>query len=48
MSCQEPHPKLTSRECEILTHLVIGQTNQEIAEELGIKKGTVEQHLNHI
>ena len=39
---------LTRREREVLTHLGMGLTNREIAEELGIAKKTVESHKARI
>jgi DNA-binding CsgD family transcriptional regulator len=39
---------LTQREAEILSGLIRGQSNQEIATELEISLGTVRKHLEHI
>ncbi|MGF1643399.1 MAG: response regulator transcription factor [Thiotrichales bacterium] len=39
---------LTTRENEILQHIVIGMTNKEIARVLGISHRTVEVHRSHI
>jgi FixJ family two-component response regulator len=39
---------LTERECEILKLATAGQTNKEIARELGISFRTVEVHRSHI
>jgi DNA-binding NarL/FixJ family response regulator len=40
--------ELTQREKEILTHLVDGKTNKEIARELGRVERTVEYHRNRL
>ncbi len=40
--------KLTSREYEVLEHLVTGKSNKEVAAELGISPRTVEFHRAHI
>ena len=40
--------KLTSREHEVLEHLVSGKSNKEIAAQLGISSRTVEFHRAHI
>jgi len=39
---------LTPRQMEVLRLLVEGQTNQEIANDLGIGPGTVKSHVEHI
>ena len=39
---------LTKREFEVLTHLGMGLTHREIAEELGITVKTVNWHMAHI
>ena len=39
---------LTSRECEVLEHLVSGESNKEVAAQLGISPRTVEFHRAHI
>ena len=39
---------LTQRESEVLRQLADGQTNKEIAEELGISYETVKEHVQHI
>ncbi len=40
--------KLTSRELEVLEHLVAGKSNKEVAEKLGISPRTVEFHRAHV
>ncbi len=39
---------LSSRECEVLALVVHGYSNQEIAEDLGIARNTVKNHLRSI
>lgn len=39
---------LSARECEVLALVVRGDSNQEIAEELGITRNTVKNHLRSI
>lgn len=39
---------LTSREQAVLRHLTTGQTNREIAEQLGVAETTVKSHLRNI
>jgi DNA-binding NarL/FixJ family response regulator len=41
-------PDLTEREREILTHIAVGKTNAEIAEELVISLKTVSNHVSNI
>ena len=41
-------PELTGRETEVLTHVVQGLTNKEIAMKLGVGDGTVKTHLKHL
>lgn len=41
-----PVPKLTPRQQEILGYLVKGLTNRDIADVLGIREDTVEEHVN--
>jgi DNA-binding NarL/FixJ family response regulator len=41
-------PRLSTRETEIVDHLVRGLTNAEIAKTLGISEKTVKNHVNHI
>jgi DNA-binding NarL/FixJ family response regulator len=40
--------RLSSRETEIVDHLVRGRTNAEIARSLGISEKTVKNHVNHV
>jgi DNA-binding NarL/FixJ family response regulator len=40
--------KLTSREMEVLRHVVEGKTNQNIAAELGISEKTIEKYMEAI
>lgn len=40
--------KLTSREMEVLRHVVSGKTNQNIAAELGISEKTIEKYMEAI
>lgn len=40
--------KLTSRQREILQHIVLGKANKVIASELGISERTVEVHRGHL
>lgn len=45
------HPSLdilSSREVEVLTHIAIGQSNTEIAEQLYLAESTVKTHINRI
>ena len=39
---------LTSREVEILQHILAGKTNRDIAGDMGISEKTVEFHLDRI
>jgi DNA-binding NarL/FixJ family response regulator len=41
-------PRLSTREIEIVDHLVHGRTNAEIGRSLGISEKTVKNHVNHI
>ena len=43
-----PPDALTPRECEILKHIVAGQTNPQIATTLGISAKTVEWHRTNL
>lgn len=45
---REPRYGLTPRESEVLRLVRIGLSNNEIAEELGIRPGTVKIHLKHL
>ncbi len=45
---RSPEPSLTGRELEILSHLIAGRTNREIAGQLHISEATVKSHLAHI
>jgi DNA-binding NarL/FixJ family response regulator len=40
--------RLTNRECEVLTHICRGLSNEEIARELNVTVKTVEYHVTHI
>ena len=40
--------KLTDREIEILSHVALGKTNQEIADELVLSERTVRTHITNI
>ena len=43
-----PVPELTARQQEILQSLTTGLTNKEIAQQLGIRRDSVEDHINAI
>lgn len=43
-----PDTELTSREVDVLRYVVKGTKNDEIAQVLGIKHGTVKRHITHI
>lgn len=45
---QSPAPSLTEREQEVLRGLAAGQTNKQIAEQMGISEGTVKVHVSNI
>jgi DNA-binding NarL/FixJ family response regulator len=45
---QEPQASLTSREMEVLCLVSEGQSNQQVAHELGLSVRTIEAHLTHI
>jgi DNA-binding CsgD family transcriptional regulator len=40
--------KLTTRQADVLTHLIRGRANKEIAQALGCAEVTVEQHVTHL
>ena len=42
------NPYLTHREREILSFLIVGRTNREIAAELNVSVATVKAHLSNI
>lgn len=50
ISAQQPQlgDDLTTRELEVLSLLVHGMTNQQIADELGLQHGTVRIHVSNI
>lgn len=39
---------LTERELEVLTHIGLGDSNKQIARELGIALGTTKTHVSHV
>jgi DNA-binding NarL/FixJ family response regulator len=41
-------PELTKREREVADLVVRGQSNKEIAHELGVTEGTVKLHLHNV
>jgi DNA-binding NarL/FixJ family response regulator len=47
-SIADAFPQLTFRQIDVLSHLVRGMQNKEIARELDITDGTVKQHINAI
>lgn len=47
-SLPEAYRRLSRRECEVLEKIAEGKTNREIAGELFIAKGTVENHITRI
>lgn len=44
----EDLPALTGREKEVLRHLVLGETNREISENLFLSEGTVKAHVRRV
>jgi DNA-binding CsgD family transcriptional regulator len=42
------HPDLTQRENDVMGWIVMGKSNGEIAEILGLGRRTVEKHCEHI
>ena len=45
---REPAPSFTGREREIVDLLMLGKTNRQIAQALGIAEATVKKHLHHV
>jgi DNA-binding CsgD family transcriptional regulator len=41
-------PELTARELEVVQHLVAGETNESIAQSLGMAYGTVKAHVSNL
>jgi FixJ family two-component response regulator len=41
---QKRYSRLTPRECEVMTHVVTGQLNKQVAADLGIGEHTVKVH----
>ena len=39
---------LTTREVEVLRHLAAGETNAEIAADLGLSVNTIERHVSNV
>ena len=48
LTATQPHSELTPRELQVLKLVEQGRKNKEIAEELGIRPGTVKIHLKHV
>jgi len=42
---EDEEKQLTPREMEVLTHLVMGKTNPQIADALGLSTHTVKAHI---
>ena len=42
------HLHLTSRELQIVSAIIEGETNKAIAQRLGLSENTVKHHLTHI
>ncbi len=45
---QHPADTLTEREIEVLKHIALGASNQDIADTLVVSIGTVKSHIHHI
>ncbi|GAA4692997.1 DNA-binding response regulator, NarL/FixJ family, contains REC and HTH domains [Promicromonospora umidemergens] len=45
---RQPRPRLTTRELDVLGHLVTGASNKEIARALFVTEATIKSHLVHI
>lgn len=45
---RQPRDILTKRECEVLDHLALGQSNKKIAESLSISEKTIRNHVSRI
>ena len=45
---QERYHTLTSRECEVMTLVVSGMLNKQIASEIGASEATVKIHRGHV
>ena len=45
---RDPHPPFTLRELDVLARVAAGKSTREIAERLGITKGTVSSHVSTI
>jgi DNA-binding CsgD family transcriptional regulator len=41
-------PALTPRQLELLRRVAVGDTNRQVARDLGLSEGTVRKHLEHI
>jgi DNA-binding NarL/FixJ family response regulator len=48
LASRTPNSDLSSRELEVLEHLVAGKSNKEIAGQLGITEATVKSHVSTI
>ena len=48
LASRTPNSDLSSRELEVLEHLVAGKSNKEIAAQLGITEATVKSHVSTI
>ena len=47
-SAEKPSTVLTARQLEVLRHIAMGKTNQEISRDLYISEHTVANHVRHI